>query len=59
MGKPEGRRILGGQRLRWEDNNKLDFQDVGFGVIDWIEQVQDMNSWLAGTCECVNVLRVA
>ena len=41
MGKPERKRILGGPRLRWEHFNKLDFQDVGCGVIDCIEVVQD------------------
>jgi len=49
VGKPERKRILGGPRLRWEDFNKLDFQDVGCGVIDWIELVQDKDSWRAGT----------
>jgi hypothetical protein len=29
MGKPEGRRPLGRPRLRWEDNIKMDFQEVG------------------------------
>jgi len=32
MGKPEGRRPLGRPRRRWEDNIKIDLQQVGYGV---------------------------
>jgi hypothetical protein len=32
MGKPEGRRPLGRPRLRWEDNIKMDFREVRWGV---------------------------
>ena len=32
VGKPEGKRPLGRQRLRWEDNIKMDLQEVGCGV---------------------------
>ena len=31
IGKPEGNRPLGSRRLRWEDNIKMDFQEVGWG----------------------------
>jgi len=41
VGKPEGRRPLGRPRLRWEDNIKMDLQEVGFGGMDWIELAQD------------------
>jgi hypothetical protein len=37
MGKPEGKRPLGRPRRRWEDYIKIDFQDVGYGGMDWIE----------------------
>jgi hypothetical protein len=33
VGKPEGKRLLGRHRCRWEDNIKLDLQEVGCGVI--------------------------
>ena len=33
VGKPEGRRPLGGPRRGWEDNIKMDFQEVGCGVV--------------------------
>jgi hypothetical protein len=37
VGKHERRRPLGRPRRRWEDNIKMDLQDVGGGVMDWIE----------------------
>jgi len=33
-GKPEGKRPLGRPRLRWEDNIKMDLQEMGCGGID-------------------------
>jgi hypothetical protein len=40
LGKPEGKRPLGRPRLRWEDNIKMDLQDVGGGRGDWMELAQ-------------------
>jgi len=34
VGKPEGKRQLGRPRLRWEDNNNMDVQEVGCGCMD-------------------------
>ena len=39
--KPKGKRPLGRQRRRWEDNIKMDFQEVGCGGADWIELALD------------------
>jgi hypothetical protein len=36
VGKPEGKRPLGRLRHRWEDNIKVEIQEVGFGVMGWI-----------------------
>ena len=47
VGKPEGKRPLGRPRHRWEDNNRMDLQEVGCGVMDWIELAQDRDSWRA------------
>jgi len=44
VGKPEGRTQLGRPRGRWEDNIKLDLQEVGWGM-DWIDFAQDRNRW--------------
>ena len=41
VGKPEGKRPLGRPRRRWEDNIKMDLQEVGCGGMDWIELAQD------------------
>jgi hypothetical protein len=41
VGKPEGKRPLGRPRLRWEDNIKMDLQEVGGGCGDWMELAQD------------------
>ena len=41
VGKPEGKKPLGRPRCRWEDNNKVDLQGVGYGGVDWIELAQD------------------
>jgi hypothetical protein len=32
MGKPDGKRLLGRPRHRWEDNIKIDLQEVKRGV---------------------------
>jgi hypothetical protein len=47
MGKPEGKRLLGRPRRRWEDNVKMDLQELGFGCEDWIGLAQDRERWRA------------
>ena len=51
VGKPEGKRPLGRQRRRWEDNIKMDLREVGGGRGDWMGLVQDRDGWrsLVGT----------
>ena len=46
VGKPEGKRSLGRPRRRWENNIKMDLQEVG-GVGDWMELAQDRDRWQA------------
>jgi len=46
-GEPEGKRPLGRPRCRWEDNIKMDFQEVGSGGMEWIELAQDRDRWWA------------
>ena len=47
VGKPEGKRPLGRPRRRWEDNIKMDLQEVGCGGVNWIELAQDRDRWRA------------
>jgi hypothetical protein len=44
--KPEGKRPLGRTRRRWEDNIKMDLEEVGGGCGDWIALPQDTDRWL-------------
>jgi hypothetical protein len=57
VGKPEGKRPLGRPRHKWEDNIKIDLQEVGGRCGDWMELAQDRERWraLVGT---VRILRV-
>ena len=47
VGKSEGKRPLERPRRRWEDNIKVDLQEVGWGCGDWMELAQDRDSWRA------------
>jgi hypothetical protein len=47
VGKPEGKRLLGRPRHRWEDNIKMDLQEVGGAHGDWMELDQDRDRWRA------------
>ena len=47
VGKPEGKRPLGRPRRRWEDNIKMDLQEMGRGGGDWMEFAQDRDRWRA------------
>ena len=45
VGKLEGKRPLGRPRRRWVDNIRMDFQEVGYGYMDWIGLAQDRDGW--------------
>ena len=47
VGKPEGKRPLGRPGCRWEDNIKMDLQEVEGGCGDWMELAQDRERWRA------------
>ena len=47
VGKPERKRPLGRRRRRWEDNIKMDLQEVGGACGDWMELAQDRDKWRA------------
>jgi hypothetical protein len=47
VGKSEGKRLLGRPRRRWEDNIKMDLQEVVGGRGNWMELAQDRDRWWA------------
>jgi len=55
VGKPEGKRLLGRPRYRWEDNIKMGLQEVGFGGMDWIKLAQDKDRYWALVNAAINL----
>jgi hypothetical protein len=47
VGKHERKKPLGRPRRRWEDNIKMDLQEVRSGFMDWMELAQDRGRWRA------------
>jgi hypothetical protein len=47
VGRPEGKRLLGRPRRRWEDNIKLYLADIGIDGANWIQLAQDRVKWRA------------
>ena len=55
VGKPERKRPLRRPRRRWEDNIKMDLQEVGGGCGDWMELAQDRDRWRALVSTVMNL----
>ena len=55
VGKPEGKRPLVRLRRRWEDNIKMDIQEVEGGCGDWMELAQDRDRWRADVSTVMNL----
>ena len=55
VGKPEGKRPLGRPGRRWEDNIKMDLQEVGGGCGDWMELPQNRDRWRALVSTVMNI----
>ena len=47
VGKSEGKRPLGSPRRRWENNIKMDLQEMGCEGVDWFALAQDRDRWRA------------
>jgi len=56
VGKPEGKRPLGRSRHRWEDNIKMDLQELGCWGMGWIDLSQDRDRWWALVNAVMNLL---
>ena len=46
-GKPTGKRPLGRPRRRWEDNIRMDLEEIGISAENWVDSAQDRNYWRA------------
>ena len=55
VGEPEGKRPLWRPRRRWEDNIKMDLQEVRCGGMDWIELAKDRDRWRALVTAVMNI----
>ena len=44
-GKPTGNIALGRRRLRWEDNIRMDLQEIGINAGNRVDSAQDRNYW--------------
>jgi hypothetical protein len=45
VGRPEGKRLLGRPRCKWEDNIKIDLGEIGIDGANWIQLAQDKVHW--------------
>ena len=54
VGKPEGKRPLGRPRPRWENNIKMDLQEMGCEVMDWVNVAEDKDRWRLLVNEVMN-----
>jgi hypothetical protein len=43
--KPTGKRPLGRPRQRWEDNIRMDLEEIGINAGNWVDSAQDRNYW--------------
>ena len=46
-GKPTGKRPLGRPRRRWEDNIRMDLEEIGINTSNWVDSDQDKDNWRA------------
>ena len=56
-GKPTGKRLFGKPRLRWEENIRMDIEEISINT-NWVDSVQDRDCWRALVNAALN-LRVS
>ena len=45
--KPTGKRPLGRTRHRWEENIRMDLEEIGINADNWVDSTQDRDYWRA------------
>ena len=53
--KPTGKRPLGRPRRRWEDNIKMEFEEIGINASNWVDSAQDRDYWRAFVNAALNL----
>jgi hypothetical protein len=46
-GKPTGKRLVGKPRRRWEDNIRMDLEEIGINARNWVDSAKERNYWRA------------
>ena len=54
-GKPTGKRPLGRPRRRWEDNIRMDLEEIGINAGNWVASAQDRDYWRAFVNAALNL----
>ena len=54
-GKPSGKRPLRRPRRRWEDNIRMNLEEIGINVGNWVDSAQDRDYWTAFTNAALNL----
>jgi hypothetical protein len=55
VANPEGKRLLGRPRRRWEYNIRMDLREIGWGDMDWTDLAQDRDQWRALVSTVMNL----
>jgi hypothetical protein len=53
--KPEGERLLGRQRRRWEDGIRMDLREIFWWCVEWIQLGEDREWWRAVVSAAMNL----
>ena len=54
-GKPIGKRPLGRRRRRWDDNIRMDLEEIGINAGNWVDSAQDRDYWRALVSAALNL----
>ena len=58
-GKPTGKKSLRRPRRRWEDNIRMDLEEIGINAGNWIDSAQDRNYWRAFVNAALNLRSIS